>query len=98
MPIKLKNKGRSPLVLELPSLGLEPQKDIRVGRDPKTGAKGVLELQRTYPRSVTIPGRGESEVLPDEVAGDSALAAWAGVVEVVEVKVPIASGDAPKEK
>lgn len=103
MPIKLRNKGRAPLTLELASLGEQAQTDVRFGRDPETGAQGRLELERKYPRSVFLPGRSLSDELPDEVAKDPALASFAGVVEVVKVgaaqpptKKP-ASPDAPKE-
>lgn len=84
--IKLKNKGRAPVVVELTSLGLQRQTDIRVGRDHKTGAEGHMEVKRAFPRSVTIPGRGESGELPDEVRDDPALRAHKGVLEVVDTK------------
>lgn len=95
MPIKLRNRGRSPLTLELTSLGEHPQTDKRFGRDPATGATGLLEIQRSYPAAVTIPGRGESEELPDAVASDPAVLARTDVVVVPAKSSPPA--DAPKE-
>lgn len=104
MPIKLRNKGRSPLTLELASLGEQTQTDVRFGRDPETGAEGRMELERKYPKSVFISGRGLSDELPDAARDDPTLAPLKGVVEVVQVGVAQppttkkpASPDASKE-
>ncbi len=108
MAIKLRNKGRSPLTLELVTLGQQAQVDVRIGRDP-SGAVGRMQVERSFPRSVTIPGRGESEALPDAVAKDPAVLAQRNLVEVVGAPAapappkdsgdagPTASDDAPKD-
>ncbi len=90
MPIKLRNRGRSPITIDLASLGKIAQVDLRVGRDRKTGATGAREVKQAFPRSVTIPARGESEELPDAVRADPALAGRADI----EI---IAAGVKPKE-
>jgi hypothetical protein len=68
VPIKLRNRGRGPVTIDLVSLGLVPQTDVRVDRE------GRKEVTRAFPRSVTIAARGETEPLPDAVRRDPALA------------------------
>lgn len=102
MPIQLRNKGRAPVTVELASLGKQTQVDVRIGRDPKTGAFGPMELNNAYPKSVFIPGRGLSEELPDAVKDDPALhGRTALAVEPVTETTPGAAGkqapSAPKE-
>ncbi len=69
MPIKLKNRGRAPLTLEVQALGTQVVSVVRVT------AQGREESERAYPLSVFIPGRGESGELPDVVAQDPAVVA-----------------------
>lgn len=95
MPIQLRNKGRAPITVELASLGKQAQIDVRIGRDPKTGAVGPMELERAYPKSVFIPGRGLSEELPDAVKGDPALREWPDLA--VEPAIEITPGGAGEQ-
>ena len=84
MPIKLRNRGRVARTVELTSLGLREQTDVHVVRDPRTGSVGRAEVTRSFPAvSVFVPGRGESEELPDAAERDPAVMALRSVLEVV---------------
>lgn len=90
MPIKLKNKTRSPRVLEAPSLGQETLRVVRAT------PQGRSESEATHPLSVFIPGRGQSDALPDAVEYDPEVSAAikGGVIAVVKAAAP----PAPKEQ
>jgi hypothetical protein len=87
VPIKLRNRGRSPITIDLVSLGAVPQTLVRVNRE------GRQEVTRAFPRSVSLPARGVSDVLPDEVRKDPALAGRTDI-EILDVQAPAA----PQEK
>lgn len=87
MPIKLRNRGRLPITLEVPALGNQKVPIVR------NTPQGREETARSFPLSLFIPGREESGVLPDAVAQDPAVVAQLhprGPLQVVAASAPSA--------